>query len=698
VREVDQVLLGFPEQQPGVRRYLLRRLERTPFPIDPEPAHALLRGADSGETAGFARLAEEVFFERREEDRLVVRPRRPATATGIPPIDLIAAATGLLAPLLELATRAAEEAATRAAGLSLLGRLRLPASLERLRGLTSEPRDLAIACAVFGGEAPGEILAEALRHPGAAEDPVVVASLRACPSLPARELLAQATSTPSAREGAAVALEGFAAYDVEDLLRGLLDPGDPFPYLQALESLGRLGTDAARQHLREEMARAPQASLRAACLRASLGAEGPLDEELVARGLADASPQVQAIALEAAAERDPTDEIQTSAQDLLASPDPRVAALAARVVRTQAPDAARQRLVQLLGSGQAPAVLATLYVLGDLPGEGVRDLLRKVANRAGAGGVRLACLRALGRHLARGEVGPEVLLPVLRAGDPGSRRVAAWSLTACAPTDRARVAQAVGEVAGQERDPATRAVLAETLGLLGADQGAPALEAMLGEPPEVSVAAAAALASGLPETGAAAALEGASAPHLAAFSALRSWTLRGDGAGELATWAATGDAERLRWAMVAGRRMAEGARLAPHAPALAGLRQRLADSVDASSEELSALLERTGQLGGLASELGGLFMTREEAPLPDLGGGEDLVVATLSVEGGPAPLAGKALPTPAPTAAPTPSQSQLQSPLRGTTTTTPPPRRGIPPAALAAAALAIGLLLRLLLG
>lgn len=697
MREVDQVLLGYPEQRPGVQRYLLRRLERTPFPVDPEPAHALLRSADSGETAGFARLAEEVYFERREEDRLVVRPREPVPATGIPPIDLIATATGLLAPLVDLASRAASEAASRVGGLSLLGRLRIPAGLERLRAAAGEPRDVAIACAVFGGEAAGEVLASVLDRPGATSDPVVLASLRACPSMASLAHLASAAAGRApAREGAAIALEGFAAYDVEALLPGLLDPAAPFAYLQGLESLGRLGTEAARAHLRGHLDRASKPSFRAACLRASLSADTAPDPALVERGLDDDSDQVQAVALEAAASRaDLSPGLQARAQALLASSSPLVAAQAAVLVRAAAPDAARQRLVQLLGSGRQPAVLAALRALGDLPGDGVRDLLRKVANRAGTGGVRLACLRSLGRHLARGEVGAEVLLPVLRAGDPASRQVTAWALTACPPRERSRVAQAIGEVAGNERDPATRAVLAETLGLLGADEGAPALEAMLTEIPAVSAAAAAALSSGLPETGAAASLEGKEAPHLAAFAALRSWTLRGAGAGELATWAADGDATRLVWALAAGRRMAEGARLVPEAPALAGLRQRLVRSVDASSEELSALLERTGQLQGLASELGGLFRTREGSPLPDLGGGDELVAAALSVEGAPMPLAGR---TPPSQAAPPPSRSQRLEPVNTSLAPARSPRKAPHPGVLAAAALALGLLVRWLLG
>ena len=103
--------------------------------------------------------------------------------------------------------------------------------------------------------------------------------------------------------------------------------------------------------------------------------------------------------------------------------------------------------------------------MGDLSGEGVRDLLRKVANRAGAGTLRLACLRALGRHLARGEVGPDALVPVLRAGDPDSRRATAWALTGCEEATRAQAAQAIAAATSDEADPATRATFAETLGL-----------------------------------------------------------------------------------------------------------------------------------------------------------------------------------------------------------------------------------------
>lgn len=688
MREVDEILLGYPDQSPGVRRYLLRRLERIPFPVDPGAAHALLGSADAGETAGFAWLAEAVFFERREEDRLVVRAREGVAPTGVAEADLVAAAMGLLSPLLELATSSLGAPETRSLGLGLLGRLRIPRTIEFLarRDHDLPPRDRALAAGVLGGDAAAEFLAGAL--PDASEpDPVALACLRRAPSEATLEILRRAAGAGDpAREGAALALEGFGRFDVDDLLGGLLDPGRPYVYLQAVESLGRLGSDGARRRILAELDSDIRPSLRAACVRAAIPPDRPVAPEVVERGLAEDDARLGAAALDGLLRRaDRPPELVARCRDLVDAPDPRLAARAARVVLGTDPERARARLVGLLRSGDRTSVLEAVHALGDLSGDGVRKLLQAVATRAGPGVVRLTALRSLGRHLARGDAGPELLLPVLRGGDPASRQVVARYLSAGTTGGGGRVAGALADAARREDHPPTREVLAEALGLLGADEGAGVLAEMAAEGGAVGAAAAAALATGLPETAEASELAAASAPEVRVHAFFRDWTLRGDGAGALTEWARDQAPAARREALAVARRMAEGARLAARAPGMAGLRERLVQVVDGSSEELSALVERTGQLDGLASELGGLFATREgSATLGGFRVEEDLVDAAVSVEAGalPAPRGPAAAPRTAPAPAPSP----------------PAAASGPGPAVLAAAALALGLLLRFLLG
>lgn len=595
MRHLDEILSIFPGQIAPGKRFLLRRLERQPVPVDGSVALRFLREAETGETGDFARLAEERFYRRFARDRLhrasgdrteeagewsrffgMKGPDRAAETRR----NLEATAAVGLAALLPGLGRCLRVATPGVAGraLKVLGRLRVPASLEAITAAAGSDlllHDCMAALAAFKGD---RAAAAARRLAAAWEGTPWFASLlyafRDLPSPENFDFLAGVAGDSTGGPPVAVALEGYADYDLDPLLEPALTSEDPWMNLQAVETLGRVGGRDRPARITRVLREAGHPLVKVAALQALASTDSADAGEGALAGLEDAHPLVQAAAIESLVTLPvPRNRYRDRVLALLGSENPRLAMNAALACVVLDPKRAAKRIHGLLRQGSASHLMQGIHSLAYMDHPSTAGILSALIRRTEPGPLRLQAVRALGRHAADNPTAAEPLAACLAIEDAEVRRTAAWFLAGSEDLVRG---QAVADLTGalqREGDPETQAVYLQALAIAGPKTAevADAIGRFLTSPDPVAPAAAFALATAAPESDAAKLLDDHKDPALAAWGGLRLWITEGAGVGRLAALLQAAPEDALGPALAASRLAAEAATFADGPGNLMGL-------------------------------------------------------------------------------------------------------------------------------
>lgn len=607
----------------------------------------LLAQALHSPVADYARLAEDFFFSRREEDRLRRAGGDPLTEAGewtrfmgqgggsherAPAEDLEQAAVSHLVPLIPpLRKRLAEGGAVAEAALRVLARIRLQPSLEAiLEGARSGL--LAPACmgalSVFGGR---EAALKALQLSQAVRrTPVFLDTLYPFRNLAEPEVfqfLSGLAGQEDAQGQVASALEGFGSYEYGPVLEAVLRSSSPFTVVQAIETMGRIGGKQLAQQIGILFQRLDHPLVRIACLQAVAETGAREGGAVALAGLACEDPGVKAAAVEAlVALPVPRNDYRDKVLALLDSPHPKLALTTAMACVVLDPRRSIQRVQTLIGSGSAAHLLQGVHCLAYMEDRAAPGILYAIVSKAPAGPIRIQAVRSLGRRASRDPQAVGALADLLQFEDPAVRMTAGWFLAGCHQAARKAASGVLARSLEGEGLAVVRAVYCEALGLSGpaASDSTSLLGRCLGLGGPVARSSAWSLAAAFHEAPEADLLGQSQEPGVRARACLRNWYRGGGGVAALAELLESCPPEAFEDVAQVARCLVESAGLVGSGPT----------RLDPLSAELS------GQVLGTAAaappELVPLLArgrTAQQAAVQNLGGAPELPPQRVNVGG-----------------------------------------------------------------
>lgn len=579
--------------------------------VDAAVPRNLLLQETSREGVGFyARMVEDVYFSRREEDRLRRAGGESSQEVGdwtrflggdgpqnLGEQDadgLQRQASAFLAPLvpaLEEISHRRDRYSLRA--LDVLGRVRIPGSLlaieeaSKLRGLKGPA---IAALSTLGGPRAAEIALRILKESTSEEEfPRWIFALRSLATPETRALLGDLTQSPATESDVASALEGFEAFEPEPLLDALMRSGRPWTLMQALETMGRLGGDVQVQRLRQVYQGIQHPLVRVACLRALAQTQSRAAGELALAALKEKDPNLKAAAVEALIQLPvPRKAYRTPVLQLIENPHPKLAMNVALACMVLDPDRGAARIGQLLRSGSAPHLLQGVHCLAYLESPKAARTLKNIVLRSPPGPIQIQGIRSLGRRALRNPQATPDLLALLQSESPDVRVTAAWFASGCHPAARQVAAQHLGETLQREKVPAVQATLAEALAYLGPAgmHAAPTLVQVLDGPHPVAKSAAWALATAFRDSPEAGSLLSHSRSEVRCYGILREWLAQGTSLDGLVPLLGKSEETVLDAALEVARLAAESASLlGSQLKLLGGLETQLSTALARSSAD-----------------------------------------------------------------------------------------------------------------
>ncbi len=642
MRQLDEILWSYGSQGTMAKAFLLRRLERQPITVDSAVALDLLEAAESGEVADSARLAEDVFWSRRLEDGLLRAGGDPpreagnwtrflghadagATRVKVDGGDVEQAAASSLATLVPPLQNQARAGGRRSvAALRVLGRIRIPASLEAIQEV-SGPGAMAPLCmaayAVFGGdEAAGRAMDLATKRSGTPVFSGLVQAFRGVPSRPAFEYLSGLVDREEkVRPWIAYAMEGFGDYDYQKVLTRLLESRDPWTVIQSVETMGRLGGAELTRRIGSVFRGLDHPLARVACLQAVAAAGERQGFEMAMEALATSNPVVQAAAVETLVKLPvPPEQYSEKVLALLDTRHPKLAMNVALATTLLDPRRAVRRVKDLLASGNPQELLQGIHCLAYMDYPQSSAILATVVSKASPGAMRIQAIRALGRRATDDPQAAAYLSKLLELDDPVACRTAAWFLSGVHPSARRGCAGVLGKALQKSQDVETRVVLADSLGQLGpeAASAAGALEGAVELGGPAARAAARALATALLRSPEAERLGKSRDAGVRAYGALRRWILGDTDLTELGVLVGGRDEESFLAAAQVARVVAETAVMATEASLLEPLAKALGEAFREASSKQAAVggggrsesrTETSAEIAGKAQEAAGLM-------------------------------------------------------------------------------------------
>lgn len=638
MRQLDEILWSYRHQDAQARGYLLRRLERQPVTVDGAEAATFLQEAEGSDVGDAARLAEDAFYSRLQEDRYrrcggqgpleagdwtrFLGQAEDPTASTMDAADLERAANVGLAQLVPALAEQVKEGGARArAGLKALGRIRVPATLNAIQA-ASGPGAMAPVClAAYASYGPGaapralDLLKKKAGLPGFES---LVLALRGCPTPETfaylRELLSKGAKYHLC---VAAALDGFEDFDVGPLLDEVMTSGsDAWATIHAVETLGRVGGKGVVRKIAAAFRQIEHPIARVVCLQAIANAGLRDGGEVALEALGTKNPIVQAAGVEALIKLPvPTDQYASRVLALLDSAHPKLAMNVALACTLLEPRKGARRVKDLLGSGNPQDILQGVHCLAYMNYPQSAGILATIVHKAPVGPIRVQAVRALGRRAAKDPQSALYLAKLLETTDAQVRRTAAWFLAGAHEAARKGVAGVLAKALQAGGDDAeTSAAFSTALALLGPDGkvGVPALEARLERGGDDSTAAAWALAVAFPEADTAAGLSRSRDPVLRAYGALRKWVLGEKALDELAGTLNASDEQAFL-------KVAEVARQVVELPAFAFSTRRLEGLADQLQK-----FRQSAAFEGAEQALGILVADEPPAAQPAAGQAADL--------------------------------------------------------------------------
>ncbi len=539
----------------------------------------LFRQAETSDLGPEARLSEEYYFSRREEDRLRRAAGDPLQEAG----DWTRFLGQTAAPVAEEDGGASERAATAslsllvealdapirlgggraAAALKVLARIRTPASLEKICLAGSKvavaPAAMA-ALSTFGGDSAQEAALDLVKaHEDSPILPSLLAGLRGLPGQQSLAILSRYAGEEEFRPGVARALEGFGDLHYVPVLEQLLETRVPWTLIQVIETMGRLGGADLVGRLGAIYAKVPNPQVQVACLQALAESRDRQAGAFVMRGLKSAEPLVKAAAVESVVALPiPRKQYRDQVLSLLDSPHPRLAMNAALACVVLDPKRAVKRVQELLGSGSAAHLVQGIHCLSYMEDRAAGGILRAVIAKTAPGAIQVQAVRALGRRASRDPEATGILAGLLGHTHPNVRITAAWFLAGCHPAARVPAAKAVMQALSREPEASVRSVYCEGLGLAGS-VAKEALGVLAQETKSVGPSArsaAWALATAFPDSPEASALERVRTVGVRSRANLASWYSGNLGLENLALLIGSTQADEYLDAVEVGRSIA----------------------------------------------------------------------------------------------------------------------------------------------
>jgi HEAT repeat protein len=617
---------------------LLRCLEREAVRVDAAVPYNLLTQARGSEVADYARLAEDFFFSRREEDRLRRAGGDPLTEAGewtrfmgqggvssdrAEAEDLEQAAVNRLTPLVDpLKARLAEGGDIAEAALRVLARIRLSTSLDAIMG-GARSGLLAPAClgalSVFGGREAalrGLEMAQAVRRTPVFKD--LIYSFRSLPEPEVFQFLTELAPKENVQSQVASALEGFASFDHASVLEISLRSRDPWTLVQAIETMGRIGGPTLTRQIGVLFERVEHPLVRVACLQAVAETGAREGVQVAMAGLACPDPGVKAAAVEAlvalpVARNDYRDRVLA----LLDTPHPKLAMNTALACVVLNPGRSVQRVQKLISSGSASHLLQGIHCLAYMEDRASPGILHAIIGKAPAGPIRIQAVRSLGRRASRDPQAVGTLANLVKSPDPAVRMTAAWFLAGCHYAARKGASGVLAQAVEGENLAVVRAVDCEALGLCGpaAIDASRILGRCLGLGGQVARSAGWSLATAFPDSPESRLLKTSGDVSLQARACLQSWYSGGEGVEQMAELLRSCEEDVFLDVAMVARSLAESACFVGTGPT----------RLKPLAEKLSLLLREGGSgvtVGGAVPEMAPLMArgrTGQQAAVQNLG-------------------------------------------------------------------------------
>lgn len=631
-------------------------LERQPVTVDGSVPANMLRAAERSDLGAQARLSEDFYFARREDDRLRRAGGDPLTEAGgwtrfmgqggvqeekEAPEELERAGATVLSVLVPaLAAQVSYGGARAAAALRVLSRIRIPRSLDQIAEAGKDAGLAPFAMAslsTFGGAEAAKVAMDILRqHQSHAVLPTLLPAMRGVPTPETLAALDQLASKDATQIGVAAALEGFGSQEYKPVLGKVLNTQDPWVLIHAIETMGRIGDAELASHIGNIYERVEYPQVRVACLQAIAESRARAGAGVAMAALSSGEPLVKAAAVETVVALPiPRKDYRDRVLALIDDPHPRVAMNAALACVVLDARRAVKRVRELIGSGAAAHLIQGIHCLSYMEDRSAAGILHAIVGQAPAGPVRIQAVRALGRRASRDPQAAGALARVLGNPDPSARVTAAWFMAGSHPAARGHAAGVLTQSLAKESDAGVKAVCAEALGMCGpaATESAEILGRCLAAGGPLARSSAWALATAFPNSVAASVLEGTRAVGLQSRGLLRAWYLGKADLLPLAELLGSADAAELGDAIEIARVVALTSELVGRGPSrLAALEASLGSVVRSAASGQPIQVEGAPAIEAMADLLG---QDRESvAPAPqNLGGAPEIQPQMMSTGG-----------------------------------------------------------------
>lgn len=489
MRPQDEIGFALPRQDARGRRFLLRRLRNLPLAVDSAQVLGLVREVQKRDASLASALAEETIWERRELDVLrraggedtqeagswtrffgisADTPNRARSQ------EFRQASGRKLEPLLDdLAAAAAHGPEDALAAFRALGRIDSTKALDRVEALAAQLGRPALAMAAFGEAGGSEAGERALRllakHEGDKAFPSLLEAMAGLPGkLALQYLTAQIPKGGEVAEGVAAALEGFDRLEHLPVLDTLLRLSDPWVVMNAVETLGRLGSDQHLKRIEAVYDANPHPLVRIACLQAVGTMAGQALRSLAMKGLVSEDARVRAAAIEACVTGGlPYSEFRDKVVAQLNDPHPKLALNASLACVVLDAQRALTRVGAMLQSGKPAELLQAIHCLAYLPSPASLQALHNVVKQCPPGTMRLEGVKSLGRLTAHTPDAVPLLGRVLDTDDPKAREIAALFMAGAHPAARETAAQILARHLRNEVSTPAAVAMIESISLLG---------------------------------------------------------------------------------------------------------------------------------------------------------------------------------------------------------------------------------------